>query len=401
MLTVVYNLLMITTDTLLIELFQQGIDRLDFRVPSRDKKILISLSKQILSGHFLTENQAKLLGKILKENSPHLPQLTREQLIVIETPQWSQSFRVIEQLRKIFLSKDNDGRILVEFTYNKRLRQIISDLNKDIEGQMLSTNGKQYSIPLTEHNVYNVVKTFKSQGFEIDPILMKFYEEISEILSGARDQFEIFKISNDKLLSSIKKDIKTIDETNLILLNDRSHRFQYSVFQKNPEISLKNSMASRVNTKIWIDSKVTSLDDVVLALNELNRFPLLIILNGHDSKECLQNLKKLSKSLKNIGVEDSTGIYFRFDNVTEHNKEFNSYIAGSGYNNALSENTIVAGIANNKLPKFMISSNWRPQSVITFSNNFKNNKTSYYCDDVDLIVYYNEKRPLGGVDAIM
>lgn len=392
---------MTTTDTLLIELFHQGIEKLDSRIPSRDKKILISLSKQILSGHFLTENQAKLLGKILKENSQHLTLLNSDQLNVVENPRWSQSFRVIDQLRKIFLSKDHDGRILVEFTYNKRLRQIVSDLNKVIEGQMLSVNGKQYSIPLTEQNVYNVVKTFKTHGFEIDPILMKFYEEISEILSGTRDQFEIFKIVNDKLLLSIKKDVNVIDETNLVLLNDRSHRFQYSVFQKNPEISLKNSIASRNNTKIWIDSKVTSLDNVVSALNDLNRFPLLIIFNGHDSKECLQHLKKLSNSLKTIDADSSVGVYFRFDNITEQNKEFNNSVASLGYNTALNENTLVAGIANNKLPKFMISSKWRPQSVITFSNNFKNNKTSYYCDDVDLIVYYNDKRPLGNVDAIV
>ena len=34
-------------------------------------------------------------------------------------------------------------------------------------------------------------------------------------------------------------------------------------------------------------------------------------------------------------------------------------------------------------------------------HNFKNNKTSVYCDAVDLIVYYNDKRPLGGADAIV
>lgn len=392
---------MITTDSLLIELFQQGIERLEITIPARDKKILVSLSKQIISGHFLTENQSKLLGKILKENSDHLPQLTEEQRVAVESPSWSQPFRVIEQLRKIFLSKDNDGRIIVEFTYNKRLRQIIADLNKSIEGQMLSLNGKQYSIPLTEQNVHTVIKTFKPQGFEIDPILMKFYEEISEILSGDVDQFEIFKITNDKMLSLIKKDVEVINENNLTLLNDRSHRFQYSVFQKNPEISLKNSLANRPNTKVWIDSKATDLDELVSALNELNRFPLLVVFNGHDSKECLHHLKKLDISMKKIGVNNGVGIYFRFDNVTEHNREFNNSIASLGYNTALEPSTLVAGIANNKLPKFMISNNWRPQSVITFSNNFKNNKTSYYCDDVDLIVYYNDKRPLGSVDAVV
>ena len=209
---------MITTDSLLIELFQQGIERLEITIPTRDKKILISLSKQIISGHFLTENQAKLLGKILKENSKHLPQLTGEHCAVVEFPTWSQPFRVIEQLRKVFIVKDNDSRIIVEFTYNKRLRQVIADLNKSIEGQMLSINGKQYSIPLTEQNVHTVVNTFKSQGFDIDPILMRFYEEISEILLGTANQFEIFKITNDKMLSLIKKDVTDIDENNLKLL---------------------------------------------------------------------------------------------------------------------------------------------------------------------------------------
>jgi hypothetical protein len=246
-----------------------------------------------------------------------------------------------------------------------------------------------------------VVKTFKSQGFEIDPILMKFYDEISEILSSTSDQFEIFKITNDKMLSLIKKDVTDIDENNLTLLNDRSHRFQYSVFQKNPEFSLKNSLANRLGTKVWIDSNTTTLDEVMCAINELNRFPLLIVFNGHDSKECLHHLKNLSSSLKNIQVENNVSVYFRFDNVTEHNREFNNSVASLGYNTALASSTLVAGIANNKLPKFMISNNWRPKSVITFSNNFKNNKTSYYCDAVDLIVYYNEKRPLGGADAIV
>ena len=134
---------MITVDTLLIELFRQAIETLNSQIPARDKKVLISLARQINSGHFLTENQSKLLVKILKENSQHLFDPTSENLNVIENPTWSHSFRVLEQVRKIFMTKENEGRILVEFTYNKRLRQQITDLNKNIEGQMLSINNKQ------------------------------------------------------------------------------------------------------------------------------------------------------------------------------------------------------------------------------------------------------------------
>jgi hypothetical protein len=109
----------------------------------------------------------------------------------------------------------------------------------------------------------------------------------------------------------------------------------------------------------------------------------------------------LEISLKNCGVANDIGIYFRFDNISEHNKNFNNLVSQLGYNAQLTDSTLVAGIANNKLPKFLLKSKWYPKSVISFSNNFKANKTSVYCDAVDLIVYYNEKRPLGGADAIV
>jgi len=392
---------MITVDTLLIELFRQGIEKLSEDIPVRDKKVLISLAKQINSGHFLTENQAKLLVKIFNENSEHIFSSLPEQRAAVETPTWSTSFRVIEQVRRIFLNKDNDSRIIVEFTYNKRLRQAITDLNKSIDGQMISLNPKQYSLPLTEKNIHLVVGTFKSQKFDIDPTIMKFYEEISDFHANKTNQFDVFNLTNEKLLAAIKQDIGEISELNLTLLNDRRQKFQYSVFPKNPENSLKNAIANRPSNRVWIDSNVTQLDDLIKALQELDRLPVLFVFNGHESKDCLQNLQKMSKSLKNNGIDKDVGVYFRFDSVTDSNKEFNSTISTLGYNAKLDANTQAAGIANSKLPKFMLQTNWYPKSVITFSNNFKGNKTSVYCDAVDLIVYYNDKRPLGGADAIM
>ena len=392
---------MITVDTLLIELSRQGIETLSSQIANRDKKVLISLARQIASGQFLTENQSKLLIKILKENDQHIFDPTSTTRNIIENPTWSQPFRVIEQVRKIFLAKDHDSRIIVEFTHNKRLRQQITDLNKTIEGQMLSINARQYSVPLTEKNLYQIVNAFKSHGFVIDQIIMKFYEEISEICSKKSTQFDVFNLTNEKLITAVHDEVGQISDDNLIMLNDRSLKFQYTIFPKNPEISLKNSLANRPSPRVWIDSNTTSLDDLVTALYELNRLPVLFVFNGHESKECLQNLKKLEKSLKNNNIDSGVGIYFRFDNGTDYNKEFNASISSLGYNAKLDNTTQVAGIANNKLPKFMIKNGWYPKSVISFSNNFKGNKTSVYCDAVDLIVYYNDKRPLGGADAIV
>ena len=118
---------MITIDELLIELENKGIAKLDSAMPARDKKILVSLTKQIKYGHFLTENQGKLLIKILTENKQFLVTIPNEQLNLLDSPEWSQPFRVIEQVRKVVLSKDHEHSILIEFTYNKRIRQLIYD----------------------------------------------------------------------------------------------------------------------------------------------------------------------------------------------------------------------------------------------------------------------------------
>jgi hypothetical protein len=388
---------MTTIDSILTELYQLGIDKLDNQIPKRDKKILISLAKQISIGQFLTENQSALLLKILRENKEFIPLPHKE---IIDTPTWSRPFRIIEQFRRIGMTKDHDGKLLVEFTYNKRLRQQISELSKQLDGQLLSLNSKQYSVPLTEKNLYHIVRTFKNQHFEIDPIIMEFYEEISKILSTDEDMFDIFHLQNKNIVNAVTTEIGEIAPENTLLLNDRRHRFQYSIFPKNPEISLENSLANRPSSKVWIDSTTTTITEVITALQKLNRLPVLLVFNGHDSKECLQNLKKVANSLKN-NIDSNVGIYFRFDNITESNKDFNQAISQLNYNTQLSEKVVVAGIANNKLPKFLIKSSWYPMSVITFTNNFKSNKTSVYCDAVDLIVYYNDKRPLGGVDAIV
>jgi len=387
-----------TVDTFLSYLCYNHKETLTTHWSQRDKKVLVSLNKQIQSGNFLTENQGKLLLKILKENWEIVTATITADISLIENPQWTEPFRVIEQLRKVFISIEENPKIVVEFTYNKRIRQSINDLNKVLQGQVVCANPRQYHLPLTEQNIYNVVRHFQNDDFEIDEKIMDFYREIEEIIESKKDVYNVFSLANEKLISAVKKDVGVIDQNNSLLLNDRHIRYQYQISSKNPENSLKNAIANRTSPKVWINSNTHALVEVIENIQALNRLPLLVVFNGHDSKECLKNLEKLVKSVDTA----ETGIYFRFDNHAEGDKQFNMFIQSNKLNAKLSPTTMIAGIANNKLPKFMIKNGWYPNSVISFSNNFKNNKSSYYCDSVDLIVYYNDKQPLGGdIDAIM
>jgi len=99
--------------------------------------------------------------------------------------------------------------------------------------------------------------------------------------------------------------------------------------------------------------------------------------------------------VEQTGLPNDIGIYFRYNKEGDADN-FNQEISLLGYNKVLSDTTQVAGISNNKIPKFMIKTGWKPQTVVSFTTSFKSNKSYVYCSDVDLVIYYNSVKPLDG-----
>jgi len=389
-----------STDNILIDLYSSSPTSVQQTVPVRDRKILVSLFRQISSGHFLTENQGKLLVKIFNENIDNLEFKDPEILSLIESPVWSKPFRQIEYVKKIYLSDSEEKHIIIEFTFNKRIRDQISKISKDLDGALISIGNKKHTLPLTEKNILTLVKGLKNFRFEIDEKLQNFYHEILEVLSTKENIFDLKNIESKKLLDSLYADIGVENSENHLLLADRKIRYQYQIFSDFAPGTLTDKIAYRRTSKLYLDKNQVSLTDIIHSLNELNRLPVLFIFSSHDIKDSITDLKNMATALESNSIAD-VGIYFRFDNTTEQNKIFNDLINTLKYNSKLDKNTKIVGLANNKLPKFLVKDQWKPNSIISFTNNFKNNKTSVYCDDVDLIIYYHDKAPLGDIDAIM
>lgn len=390
---------MIPIDHLLAELFKITPN---IHVPSRDLRILWSLHKQIASGNFLTKNQGKLLLKILKENEQQIKESGKIDF-TLDSPAWSQPFRIINVIRKIFISKEKlSNEFIIEFTYSKELKQKISDLGRSVQGQIRIKNSKQYSIPLTEKNILLVVDTFKNKKFDIEPALIDFFNEIKQHLQNKDINFNILTSSNNKLLDQVKKEVGEINDSNL-LLYDRRFKFQYNLpFTDSTNRTLTEQIAYRSSPKIWINSEKVLLSSIIESLLTLKRFPLLVVFDSHSVKENIDNLKNLQIALNSNNITDNIGIYFRLDNTNEVNKNFNLSISNCGYNEDLSEKTLVAGISSSKLPKFLLTTNWYPQTVISLTNNFRSNKASVYTSAVDLVIFYNKFQPLsGGINALL
>ena len=386
---------MLTIDLLLHQIIDLPNFQTNLNISLKNKKILISLSRQIKKGYFFTENQGNLLIKILKENQKILEKENNLDLNIVNTPNWSQSFRIVNVVRKIYFQDEKDTKIVVEVDYDKHSKQRILELSKSFQGDFVSVSPNKFIIESTEKNILSLINSIDFESFNIEERIVKLYQRIKNIYDQGTENLNISSSNNEKIINYINTEL-TNKDTNLdLIMLDRRHRYQYSLENNTLENTLSFKIANRQSTNIWINQSNINLNNLVTSLHELSRFPVLVIFDKHQKILCHHNLLILYDALKDY-PSNKVGIYFRVDNNSEENKNFNLLIGKLGYNNNLDNDTSVVGINFTTLPKFMLTSSWYPRTVISFTNLFKHSKAAAYCDAVDLVIYYNNNRPIIG-----
>lgn len=387
---------MFTVDSFLLDLDKNNFfqDRISWK--NKERKILLSLLEQEKRGVFFTESQGNLLLKILREYKKSLDQCYETSLDFIETPIWSKNFRVLEIIKNIYIEDLKKCEILVRFTYNKNIKEHLFSLSKDIEGEIRNISSDTFSITLSENNVFTLVNEFKKYGFKFDQNILEFYKEIENIKKQKINQLDIFLNENVNLKNKLSLDISNISEQNSLLLKDRRLRFQYEYNGILENSCLTHKIANRNSTHIWIDPSAYDLEPILNSLQELKRLPLLVVFDVHDVAHSKKLLDSIDYFAKKSNPDKKVGIYFRLDNAD--NKEFNEKIANLKFNNYLDETVDIVGLSSKQLPKFIIKSGWMPNSVIYFSSAFKGSKIHTYCNAVDLVICYNNTKPVHGIE---
>jgi len=200
---------------------------------------------------------------------------------------------------------------------------------------------------------------------------------------------DIFNTTEKSLIDAVSADVE-ISESNLLLLHDRKIMYQYSGVPPIDDTSLVSKIAQRPTHRCYINQK-TPLIDIMQSLQQLGRLPTLMVFDGRDRISDNESLTMLVPVVDALGLSDRTGIYFRYRNG---NAWFNSTITERKLNHSLDSSVMVAGLSKGVVPKFIIEMQWKPKSIISFSNVFKNNLCYRYFNTVDLILYYNKVPPL-------
>jgi len=397
---------MMTIDNLLLKIVNFTEPTIEALIPARDSKVLRSLATSIASNFFITENQSRLLMKILKDNSKKMTNFSEEISLALQEPMWSRSFRHIEQIKKLYIKKNEEQEpiLVVEFTFNSEIRKTLTGLGKKLDGGLNSSNQKVWPIELTEKNIVLVYEALEPLGFEVDEIVKNHYQTIkSWSEQEIRDQFLLTNIEHQNFQKAITADlgIETAIDQNII--NDRSIRYQFFTENaKNHGETLTETIANRSKSRVWVDKNQHSVTEVISSLVELRRLPLLVVFDTIVNDKYLKNLKILSESLEENGIFDGVGIYFRLPN-DEMGKQFNNFIAEKKYNQRLDDRLKVAAVMSGKIPKFFLSTPWKPMSVITLDTKMglRHGKTSVYSNCCDCIVEWAEADTMFDKKAIL
>jgi hypothetical protein len=387
---------MITVDDLLLKIVNFSTPTIEEQIPARDARVLRSLGSSITATFFITENQSRLLIKILKENRKKLEEFSEEIDLTLKDPIWSKSFRQIEQLRKVSVDykHSEEGRLNIDFTFNSQIRKILTE-SKKIEGLTQIHPGKTYTADYTEKYIVALFELLDSHEFTFDEPLYRHYDTIKSWSENeVKKPFFLGNFTHTAFQRLTLEDSDLQNETDEVIITDRSKRFQYLVekTEKNPE-NLTDIIAYREKSRIWVSSTLNTLDEIFESLVNLRRFPLLVIFPNYDEKRAFQNLENLSNSLEKSGISEDVGIYFRMDN-NEEGKRFNQLISSKQYNHKLTKDTKIVAIQSGKIPKFLIKSAWQPMSVLSLDNNLRHNKAGVYSECCDLVITYSDTEPL-------
>jgi hypothetical protein len=358
-----------------------------FTIEQTDFTIMTSIARQCFKGMALTDRQFALMQEKL------LPY--REQFTNLD---WDFDYAV-EQLRLPLRSIDRskyiklqDDNIVVRFPFNKTDICYIHEFANNAEGYHHQKGTHQHEFAYNERNILNLLDRFTKKEFVIDEELLEIYDKVKvmnnnphEHLSGIGDDYNLINI-NSKLEIAIQKEVGEASAESFTKLYDRRFRYGFNhvanLGKSNNE--LVHDIASRKDVTYHSVPSIESIQDILSALWELDRFPLLVIL---DPTHAEQQLYTFANHYRDILNPEEQSVLFRLE---DKDSGFNQLVKDRKLNNWVDSTTKVVYISKSKLPKLLVKNDWKPSATFSFTSSMDRFVDSYVSFNCDLIVYREE-----------
>lgn len=360
---------------------------------SSDYSLIYSFSKQISRKIGFTDRQYELAKSKVDDYQdlfhfvPNLEEVKNTTRLPI---------REIDRTRWIKIEyQDNNPVIAVRFTFQKKLISAIEGIRSKIKEKTdYDKINKIHYFGYSERNLFEIVEAFKENNFHLDDTVQEIYNKLllldpNEYLPGVYD-LEI-KNLHPTGVEMLQVELGKLSEDNVLLYRDRAFKYGLQVFDTiEDDNSLEYKIAHRKHPNVTIDDFKWSIDTMLLALENLQRFPVLMLVPQFTCHDVIVNIQEYVRNL--IPPED-VSVVFRLDNQGD-GVLFNNYIKDQRINNKVDKNTKIVYSLDNKIPKPLLTSAWSPQTIIVHGNtsSYVNTRKVLDCfSDKDLILYYGDQ----------
>jgi hypothetical protein len=384
-----------------IEFLAQNID-----IRASDIKLIKSFANQCKKNIALTDRQHELAKQKIIDYKEELNlngfENVEDSLNNLRNP-----YRIIDRSKTIklvsksyadFFETTTITMLAIRFPFSKKMIKHIELISKLQDRKEFDRNTKTHFLNFTEKNVLAIIDALKDSNFDIQPEILDYYNKVKLFVTDEKKHLP--GIYNYKLKNVHQRTVDFIVDKlgkpcleNLSLYFDRRDSLGLNYFDiddLNLSLQLKSSLAKKIayaDTKnVFLDMTAHTFQEIFLALSQLQKFPLLIILKKKDQHTTLQ---KIFEHLKLYTDPKNIAVLFRLENNSEENILFNQLVKKLNLNNQISKETQVVFLDNGKIPKPLFNSNWL-QSTTLLLESFRQSKlVTHFHNKADLVIHYD------------
>ena len=197
----------------------------------------------------------------------------------------------------------------------------------------------------------------------------------------------IYKIENIK--SQRHQYISHLYPEGSLIDNDRRFRNGNILVDHSTKGSFEEEIAFRETCSLGCNTNKVSIDMMINAIYNLNRFPLLVII---DESMATTQLERFSDSIGKFVSNEKQCVLSRTSN-SSYQYKFNLLVKSRKLNNWLDKSTQVVYIIDNALPKAILRSEWKPMTAISNPSPLHNSNVRKFVEhNCDLILYRKNNR---------
>lgn len=359
------------------------------KIDTSDMTIMNSIARQTFRGTALTDRQHALMQEKLLHYKSQFDKAGYDFDNSIQNLR--NPIREIDRSKYIRIAKEKTFQsvyeewIEVRFPFSKKMIMLIEEIKNGI------TNEKHYHekgthkhyFLLNDRVISLLIPRFMNKEFIIQEELIQQYNRFKN-----KSLFDFYPYYDGELHNI--KDFQRqqiAKETDLDKFQIIDRRFRYGLHIKDMDMvqskGIISDIITRENRDYTSNPKEQNFKQIMDSLVELDRFPLMVVLND---KMAEHQLYEFWDYFRYIIPSQQQSVMFRLDN--DNNSEFNRFIKDKGLNNSLDKDTKVVYI--NKINKVIIKSEWKPIAAFAYDSKMDRNLNAYIYDACDLIVFREE-----------